>query len=92
MRTTCRSISVGKITPVRWWRSEEDRYKDRPSYPPVSSPIPDSLRWQIELLPPMSPELMETFAVIERMRIASMVSLCDAPAMLDITRKILGLP
>lgn len=44
---------MSKTTPVRWWRSDEDRYRSRGTYVP---PKPDP-QWMIEMLAPLDPEM-----------------------------------
>lgn len=54
-----------KIHPVRWWRSDADRYKPRGAYMAPEQPDQaNAAQWAIELLLPPDPE---TIALFERL-------------------------
>lgn len=38
---------MSKTTPVRWWRSDEERYLPRGAY---KAPQPEPTRWDIEMI------------------------------------------
>lgn len=62
---------MSKTTPVRWWRSDEDRYKSRPSYVAQEQPTPAATQWAVEYLAALNhTSIREVQNAIESMNMA----------------------
>lgn len=61
---------MSKTTPVRWWRSDEDRYKSRGAYMAPKQPSPAATQWAIELLAEVhGRSIRDVSAMIEQMNL-----------------------
>lgn len=63
-----------RTTPVRWWRSEDERYRSRPPY--VAPFVEDAPQWEVG---PPDPALVAAFAAPAEAGRRAMLDLCAMP-------------